>query len=174
MKRVKVSIFLVSVLVGFSLAVSAQKRQNQPLLKLTKEQMKTLNRKLPVKVRNFLETAKEFEILTDTVRENVQDPPYIPNWKYVIRDATTRKKVLYTFYRDLALGGNGAACFYPNHSIIARQGRKEVKIVICFTCHEFVVNGAFGNWDGGMDSEPKAEDVLDRLIVKNGARIPPK
>src|ERR1043165_158612 len=110
MKRVRVFILVVLACLVCGLPVIGQ------TTKLTKRQMKTLNGKLPAKVRIFLQTADTFEIWTDTVREGVDEKPvYKPNKKYVIKKASTRTNVLNAFYRDAAVGGNGAACFFPNH-----------------------------------------------------------
>lgn len=148
----------------FSLSATAQPKN------LTKHQMRTLNKKLSAQVRNFLQTADKLEIITDTIQEPVTEKPvYKPNKSYVIKNAGTRKKVLDLFYWDLALGGGDAACYYPNHSIIARKGRKTLNIDICYTCHKFVVSGSFGGWQGGMWGEPRSEELIDRLIDKYGA-----
>lgn len=171
MKTVKVLALLVSILAAFNLSAEAQikKAQNQSSLKLSRRQIKTLNRKLPLKVRNFLETAETLEIWTDTNHEPVDEKPvYTPNRKYVIKKTATQKKILNAFYKDLAMGGSGAACFYPNHSIIARKGEKNVTIVICFTCHEIAVSGSFGKWDAGMYGEPHSEDLMNDLLSKYG------
>ena len=134
--------------------------------------MKTLNRKLSFKVRNFLETADRFEILTDTIREPVDEKPvYIPNKSYLIKNAATRKKVLDYFFWDVANGGGDAACFYPNHSIIAINGNKKVSIDICYTCNEIFVSGAFGQWQSGIYGEPISEDLINKLIEQNGVPI---
>jgi len=144
---------------------------------LTRRQIKTLNGKLPLKVRNFLQTANVFEIWTDTISEEPQEKPvYIPNKKYVIQKAATRAKVLNAFYRDVAVGGNGAACFYPNHSIVARKCRRTVTLTICYTCGEFAVSGAFGRWSRGLSTNDPilSETIINRLLEKFGVPIKAK
>jgi len=141
---------------------------------LTKRQLKALNRKLPAKVRNFLQTAEIFEIRTDTVSEEPEKKPeYVPNRKYVIRKAATRDRVLRAFYYDIATGGSGAACFYPNHSIVARKGKRTVTLTICYTCGEFVVSGAFGKWSRGLSTKDPipSEALINRLLEKYGVPI---
>ena len=166
MRYVKTFIFLILTLVIFNLAITAQ------IKKLTKSQIKTLNRKLSFKVRNFLETADKLEILTDTIREPVDEKPiYIPNKSYVVKNAVTRKKVLDFFYWDVANGGGDAACYYPNHSIIAKKGNKTVSINICYPCNKFVVSGAFGKCSVGLWGEPISEDLINKLIEQNGVPI---
>jgi hypothetical protein len=172
MKKVKVLILLFSVLTGFTLPITAgdKKARTRPTLKLTRQQMKTLNQKLPFKVRNYLEAAETLEIWTDTKQEPVDEKPiYTPNRKYAIKKAATQKKVLFSFYKDLATGGSGgAACWSPNHTIIARRRGEEVTIFICFTCHKIVVSGAFGEWSAVMRSEPSSEDLINDLLFKYG------
>jgi hypothetical protein len=170
MRRLRVFILVVLALCIGSLPLIAQ------TAKLTKRQMKTLNKKLPEKVRNFLQSADTFEIWKDTVQEAPDvKPVYTPNRKYVVRKSVTRTKVLTAFYRDIATGGNGSACFYPNHSIIARKGRKSVTLTICYTCGEFVVSGSLGEWDAGISTrDPIAsEELLNALLKKYGAAAKP-
>ena len=165
MKAVKVFILVVLAFIVCSLPVIGQ------TTKLTKRQMKTLNGKLPGKVRNFLQTADTFEIWTDTVREGVDEKPvYKPNKKYVIKESSTRTKVLNAFYRDVAVGGNGAACFFPNHSIVAGKGNKTLKLTICYTCGEFAVSGSFGKWSRGLSTNDPilSEALINRLLEKYG------
>src|SRR5215204_4600128 len=105
MKLARIFILVVLALLVCSLPGLAQAK------KLTARQMKTLNRKLPVTLRNFLQTADVFEIWTDTISEKPEEKPvYRPNKKYVVKRAATRSRVLNAFYRDIATGGNGAAC----------------------------------------------------------------
>ncbi len=168
MKRVRVFILMVSVILFCSLPFFAQ------TTKLTARQTKTLNRKLSVTVRNFLQTADSFEIWTDTIRESADEKPvYRPNKKLVVKNKTTRLKVLNSFYRDLATGGNGAACFYPNHSIVARKGKMFVKLTICYTCGEFQATGSFGEWNAGISTlDPILSELLiDSLIEKYGVAM---
>ena len=158
------------VLVFCSLPATAQ------TTKLTGRQLKTLEFKLPLKARYFLQNAEVFEIWTDTISEEPKEKPvYIPNKKYVIKKASTRMKVLNAFYRDVAVGGNGAACFYPNHSIFARQGKKFIKLTICYTCGEFVVSGSFGQWSRGLSTNDPilSEGLINRLLEKYGVPIKP-
>lgn len=168
MKSVKVLILVVLACMVCSLPTVGQ------TAKLTKGQMKTLNGKLPGKVRSFLQTADTFEIWTDTVGESRDEKPdYIPNKKYVIKKAATRTKVLDTFYRDAAIGGNGAACFFPNHSIVARKGKKFIELTICYTCGKFVVSGSFGKWSRGLSTDDPilSEALINRLLEKYGVPI---
>jgi hypothetical protein len=168
MKSFRVFILVLLAFMVCSLPTVAQ------TTKLTKRQMKTLDSKLSVKVRSFLQTADTFEIWTDTVREKRDEKPdYIPNKKYVIKKAATQTKVLNAFYRDIAVGGNGAACFYPNHSIIARKGKKFVELTICYTCGEFVVTGSFGKWSRGLSTNDPmlSEELITRLIEKYGVSM---
>jgi hypothetical protein len=168
MKRFGIFILVVTAFLFCGLPIFGQAK------KLTARQMKTLNRKLPAKVRNFLQTADVFEIWTDTISEEPEEKPvYQPNKKYVIKRAATRSRVLNAFYRDIATGGNGAACFYPNHSIVARKGKRHVRLTICYTCGEFVVSGSFGEWDAGLNTDDPifSEEIIKRLLEKYGEPV---
>lgn len=169
MKPVKVLIFVILMLAVCSISVGAR------TTKLTNRQLKTLNRKLSLKVRNFLQTAETFEIWTDTVQETPDEKPvYKPNKRLVIKKASTRAKVLNAFFYDIATGGNGAACFYPNHSFVARRGKKFIRLTICYTCGEFTASGSFGQWDAGISTkDPISSEVLiNRLLEKYGVPVP--
>jgi hypothetical protein len=168
MKAVRVFALVVLVCLISDFSVAAKP------LKLTRSQLKALNRKLPAKVRKFLETADSFEILTDTIAEKPEEKPvYIPNKRFVIKKAATRASVLEAFYREAAVGGGGAACFYPNHSIVARKGKRFVRLTICYTCGEFGVSGSFGSWMRGFStSDPiLSEAIINRLLEKYGMPV---
>jgi hypothetical protein len=115
--------------------------------------------------------------LTDTVRDAESETPvYRPNKGFVIKKAATRQNVLDAFYREAAVGGGGAACFYPNHSIVARKGKRFVRLTICYTCGEFGVSGSFGSWMRGFSTADPilSEELINRLIAKYGVETKPR
>lgn len=145
-------------------------------LKLSKKQLKSLNESLPLKVRNFLETADKFEVFVQAERKNGKlkitlDENYVPNIKSEITDKSLRNKLLTAFYQDSIFGDVGAACYLPNHTILATKGEQKVAIEICYGCGKYYVEGSLGKFNGGFNSETKSDIILKEILTKDGIDI---
>jgi len=97
---------------------------------------------LPKEVRQFLETADRFELISlDPVATNKQRPYKggFHNWivlgQTIINDVGVRRKIISELDKGLASSdGIGAQCFNPRHGIQARKGAQSLDLVICFEC----------------------------------------
>lgn len=143
-------------------------------LKLSKKQLKSLNKGLPEKVRSFLETSDKFEVFVQGEKKNgkivtKEDEGYMPNIKAEIKDKTLRNKLLTAFYKD-ALFGYEASCYLPNHTILATKGNEKVEIEICFGCSRFYGKGSLGEFKGALSGEQSMK-ILNEVLANEGVDI---
>lgn len=143
-----------------------------PEVTLNAEQKKTLEESLPLKVREILEKAEDFEILAEV--DNEPDGlSFEPNRFAKISDEQIKKGILEAFYFDASYGESPTACYIPHHSIRAAYQNKNVEIEICYQCRRFYVKSSFGNFNGGFDYEEnrKSEKLLNQIIQSEGIKL---
>ncbi|HZH34115.1 MAG TPA: hypothetical protein VEX64_04695 [Pyrinomonadaceae bacterium] len=77
------------------------------------------------------------------------------------------------YYADIANPGSSAACWLPNHKLIAERGEEKVEIEICYMCSRFAGKSSSGKFDGSFKHEtvPQSENVLNRILLNQGVEI---
>ena len=141
---------------------------------LTDEQNRYLSHSLPPPVREILEKSQKFSLLsgeTDYRSGRVLKPTRIAH----LDDDALKQQVLKSFYQDVAVNPNPAACYDPHHGISAEYNGQKVEIDICFTCSRIVVRSPFGQFSGVMTGDGrKSEDLFTKILSERGVDLPKK
>jgi hypothetical protein len=144
---------------------------------LTEAQKKKLDSRIPPKVREILDNAKEITISYYVEEKTTQLKVVLPNTltpnaQAKVSKANVKKEFLDSFYRDSSANYNsGAACFNPRHRVNAAYKTKVVEIDICYECYNFRGKSSFGDFRGDISGEGKSSAIMDEIIKKYGAKI---
>lgn len=140
---------------------------------------------LPQNVKEALENAEQFEILTwnEEKKDSAFSEMFVVNSFRVFGNELTkldgkekRKDLLNALYEDLSLANPQAmaACFYPHHTIKAKYKDDFIVIAICFRCGKYIgkiskkdykqMKGTF--FGGAIPSSDKSKSlpVFDKLV----------
>lgn len=142
---------------------------------LTKEQTQRLDGRIPPKIREILDKAKEitisYNVDKDTMQLEVLMFETVPNADVKVSDPALKKQLLDSFYSDAASNSNGSACFSPRHRVNAKYKTQTVELNICYECSNFRGESSSENFGGGLDYQSKSSAVLDAIIEKYGTNI---
>jgi hypothetical protein len=97
---------------------------------LTKEQKKKLEKSIPLEARKILENAQDFEVLSVTGSTFYWET----KGKMRVSDKKLMKNLVSAIYYDTSTAMGLAACFNPNHGLIAKYDGKMLTLIICFEC----------------------------------------
>jgi hypothetical protein len=97
---------------------------------LTKEQKKKLEKSIPLEARKILANAQDFEVLSVTGSTFYWETKS----KIRINNKELIKNLLSAIYYDTATSMGLAACFNPNHGLVANYEGKKLTLIICFEC----------------------------------------
>jgi hypothetical protein len=171
--------FLLSV--GFLiLAVGSALAQSDQLvgsLGLKGVEKANLDKSVPSRMRDFLETADQFEVFAQLEIQDGKLQPamglkLVPNFKAVITAADKRNALLKSLYSEASKAGIPAICYLPSHSIVANKGDQKVTVEICFGCNRFYISGSLGDSEGTFsNNRGKTEKLISDLIAKSGVKI---
>ncbi|MGE0706469.1 MAG: hypothetical protein AB7N76_15460 [Planctomycetota bacterium] len=136
-----------------------------------------VDRAFPPAVREVLEAPERCELLALVCeREAMPDEQVLGReWPIVARAALSpakARRAVAGIFQDVLDGSAMAMCFEPHHGLIARKGRHEVQLVICYTCLQVYVYLDGEQLGGGAmatASRPLLEELLgphakDRLV----------
>ncbi len=161
-------------LIALPQSVSAQHDRVARSLRLKAAEKRQLNESLPIRVRNFLETAEEFVILAQLRVEDGKlvpemDRELVPNFKADVSRLDKRQAVLKAFYAEASKGHQPAICYLPSHSFTAKKGTQRVKVELCFGCRRFYVSGSLGKSEGTLAiGSEESEQLVTKLISEFG------
>lgn len=140
---------------------------------------------LPQNVKEALENAEEFEILTlDTEKKSsaISEKFIINSFSVTgneltkINDKNKRKELLNALYEDLSSTdpNKNASCFYPHHTIKVKHKDEFIMIAICFQCRKYLgkiskkdfkqISGVFFGGTVPPLEESKSLPVFDKLV----------
>lgn len=144
-----------------------------PDIKFSATQQKRLDEFLPAKVRKFLETSDDFQLLGEVEFKDDEavypgSESLRPNLKVIASDANERKRILNYLYQDISTKGYRASCWMPHHVLRAAKGGEEIQIEICFSCSGFSVDGALGKFSGTIGGGERTEKFFNELLKKHG------
>ncbi len=132
---------------------------------LNKRQKRELDSTLPLKVRRVLDKAETLEVL-GLSSDDKAGIGWHPDVKVSLPVGSERAELLNSFFFDASAGPNPSACFIPRHGLKATYKGKTVEVIICYQCHLFVVEGDFGEFDGGVYTEGSAAHRLLEKILR--------
>ncbi len=145
------------------------------LEKLSDEQTKKLDGRIPPKIREILDNAEEitisYNIDENTTQLRVLLFETVPNAEAKISNSSTKEQFVRSFYSDAASNSNGAACFSPRHKIKAKYKTKIIEMDVCYECGNFRGQSSFGSFGGGLDEPSKSAQVISEIIKKYGKKI---
>jgi hypothetical protein len=103
-----------------------------------------LSNKIPEPVRQALESAPEFELLSLDPRQPDEDSPsefYRRKviGKIIVKDMALRNRLLAVFDAGVREPAEPAKCFDPRHAIRVRHAGKTFYLTICFHCNQVYV-----------------------------------
>lgn len=144
-----------------------------------------LNQNLPEDVRQILEQAEMFEIISArglgySKEKNVGEVIKMGRqWQFAvasktqINDSTVKNKLLDALYDTIiqAPPNSRAMCFYPRHALRAMKQGKIVELVICFSCNAFEGNTPNGRVGGVVTKQQR--EIFDEIFKSAGLEIQP-
>lgn len=143
---------------------------------LTEAQKNKLDSRIPPKVREILDNAKEI-MISYYVEENTTQLKVVlpntltPNAQAKVSNANVKKEFLDSFYQDSSVNYNGAACFSPRHRVKAEYKTKIIEIDICYECENFRGESSLGDFGGAIAQDGKSSALMNEIIKKYGAKI---
>lgn len=152
--------------------IRVSENSNQNIAELQK---KKLDSRIPPKIREILDNAKEITISYHVDKKTMQLWVLMfdvkPNSQAKVSDANVKKEFLDSFYQDSSVNYNGAACFSPRHRVKAEYKTKIVEIDICYECENFRGESSLGGFGGAVSQDGKSSALMNEIIKKYGAKI---
>lgn len=152
--------------------IRVSENSNQDIAELQK---KKLDSRIPPKIREILDNAKEITISYNFDKKTMQLLTFMPkdklNAQAKVSNANVKKEFLDSFYQDSSVNYNGAACFSPRHRVKAEYKTKIIEIDICYECGNFRGKSSLGDFGGAVSEEGKSSALMDEIIKKYGAKI---
>lgn len=152
--------------------IRVSESSNQNLAELQK---KKLDSRIPPKIREILDNAKEITISYHVDKKTMQLWVLMfdvkPNAEAKVSDANAKKEFLDSFYQDSSVNYNGAACFSPRHRVKAEYKTKIVEIDICYECGNFRGESSLGDFGGAVSQAGKSSALMNEIIKKYGEKI---
>ena len=138
-------------------------------------QMKKLDSRIPPKIREILDNAKEITISYNVDKNSMQLRVLMgdvkPNAQAKVTNSNVKKEFLDSLYQDSSVNYNGAACFSPRHRVKAEYRTKIVEIDICYECENFRGKSSLGDFGGAISQDGKSSALMNEIIKKYGAKI---
>ncbi|MCA8939317.1 MAG: hypothetical protein KDB07_05905 [Planctomycetes bacterium] len=139
-------------------------------------------KRLEEKIRNLLENAEHFELLT--IDPNFEEGPKESNeFDSVFHDHPIlgrsevsegdRARLVNSLYQGIAKNnGMHAMCFNPRHALVAATGEDRVELVICFEClsMNLYLNGKSL---GSVQTERDPGRVFNEVAAKHNLKVDP-
>jgi hypothetical protein len=141
-------------------------------LETTKAAAQTTSKRLQPEMKNLLETADEFTLLSlnpdrDYFNQSTNTfLQYVILGKIDIKTGTERNGLVEALDKAIANGNAAADCFNQRHGIHVRKGTKTLDCLICFECGEACVGT---NWHV-ISSDPKT--LFNQTLQKAGVPLP--
>lgn len=153
--------------------IRVSENSNQNIAELQK---KKLDSRIPPKIREILDNAKEITISYHVDKKTMQLWVLMfdvkPNSQAKVSNANVKKEFLDSFYQDSSENYNTAtACFSPRHRVKAEYKTKIVEIDICYECYQFRGKSSLGDFGGDISEKAKSSDLMNEIIKKYGAKI---
>src|SRR5687768_3082928 len=123
----------------------------KPKVRLSGSQQKILDAALPLQVREVLEGAESFQILSEELNVEQNETglrTFRPTRTAPVVSEAEKEAILEAFYSEASSGEGAASCYEPHHGIIATYKGQTVEIEICYDCAIFKVKGPSGNFTG--------------------------
>jgi hypothetical protein len=130
---------------------------------------------IPAAAKAVLEQADDFELLSlkpDMTKMLGNFHGWLVLGKTVIKDATTRKKLVEAFEQGIREYKDGPAnCFKPRHGIRVKHDGKTAEFVICFECAQVHVSMVDGSRPQGflISSSPAA--LFNEVLKEAGVPL---